>query len=160
MKDLKSQLASAFGKELPADAAPVLSDPERPAALADDAHIGGEWHRRASELARAFNVELAPKPKLGQVRQVSDQLIKRLKKAGRGRDAKDLAKLRDAHMARRDKAAWAVVKDRLGDLDVSDKAYRSIKQSGADPVALITRIDRAGESLRGASVKRLRSLIG
>jgi len=160
MSDLKSQLASAFGREVPADPRKALSDPARPEPLADDAHLGGEWHRRLSELARPWQqIKLADRPKLGQARQASDQLVKLLKKSGRGRDAKELAKLRDAFMARRDKAAWAVIKDRLGALDVSDKAYRSLKQSKEDPVRLIERIDRAGETLRGASPKRLRSLL-
>ena len=159
MKDLKSQLAQAFGRELPKEEAPALSDPAPPQPLDDDAHLGGPWHRRLAELARGFSVQLADRPKLGQARQATDQLAKQLKKAGRGRDARELLELRKAFLSRRDKAAWAVVKERLGGLDVSDKAYRSLKQSSADPVKLIEAIDRAGERLRGASPKRLRSLL-
>ena len=160
MKDLKSQLAGAFGRELPTEDKPVLSDPEPPKAMADDAHIGSAWHQRLSQLARAFSsVQLAPKPKLGQARQASDQLVKLLKKSGRGRDAKELAQLRDAFMKKREQAAWTAVKDRFGTLGLPDKAYRALKQSKVDPHHVLTKLDRQGVGLQGMSAKKLRDAL-
>ena len=159
MKDLKHQLAEALGVEPPSEERPVLSDPVPREPLAEDAHLDSAWHQRLVELARGFSIQLAARPKLGQARQASDQLVKLLKKAGRGRDAKELAKLRDAFMARRDKAAWAAVKERFAALELSDKAFRSVKQSKADPTRVLGLIDNSGESLRGASAKKARALL-
>ncbi|MCP4807890.1 MAG: hypothetical protein GY913_24770 [Proteobacteria bacterium] len=160
MKDLKGQLASAFGRELPKEAPKKLSDDAPPEAMKDGAHLGSAWHQRLSQLARGFSsVQLAPKPKLGQARQASDQLVKLLKKGGRGRDAKELAQLRDAFMKKREQAAWTAVKDRFATHELPDKAYRALKQSKVDPHAVLTKLERQGSSLSGMSAKRLRDAL-
>ncbi|RME25441.1 MAG: hypothetical protein D6798_08895 [Deltaproteobacteria bacterium] len=164
MSDLRSQLAAAFGQPAPEDpAAASAPSGAGPSILDDDAHLDTEWltvlHRLRAELPGA--PEMAARPKLAQARMVSDRVVKMLKKAGRKRDARQLAGLRDDFLARRDKAAWAAVKLRFQTLGLSARAYRSLKQVGADPQAVLARLDRTPEEdLRGMGAARLRELLG
>ena len=81
--------------------------------------------------------------------------VKEIKKKDK-RSSRQLADLHSAWRKKVDKAAWAAVKARCAELDLSDKAYRSIKQSFQDPHKLVTKLrTRRAEEFRGASPKRL-----
>ena len=153
MSDLKSQLAAAFGMPEPSPAAPAAD------ILAGGAHLSDPWLERLRALLSTVEdpPELARTPKLGQVRQATDQLMSRLKRAGRGREARELGALRKDFYARRDRAAWSAVKARFQELALSEKAYRALKQGGADPGAVLRRLDGAApDALRGMGARRLR----
>jgi len=162
MKDLKSQLADAFGVAVP-EASPAAA-PAAPAAdslpdiLAPDAHLRDPWLVRLRQLvAREPSVKLAPAPKPGQARQATDQLMSKLKKSGRKREAAELKRLRDDFLGRRDKAAWGAVKGRFKTLGLSDKAYRGLKQGSVDPLVVLGRLKKADSAaLAAMGAKRLR----
>ncbi len=166
MSDLRSQLAAAFGRPAEAPDEPAAASAPSgaaPSILDDDAHLDTEWltvlRRLRADLPGA--PDLADRPKLAQARMVSDRLVKMLKKSGRKRDARQLAGLRDDFLARRDKAAWAAVKLRFNELGLSSKAYRSLKQVGADPQQALARLRNAPEEdLRSMGAARLRELLG
>ncbi len=160
MKDLRSALSQALGVPAPApeaDEAPRLAGP-----LVEGAHLGSDWlvRLRAVHATVSGAPTLAPEPKLNAARQVSDILVKRLKKAGRRREARELADLRDSWFARRDRAAWTAIKARFHELGLSDKAYRGLKQGGAEPLTVLARLERSEEGeLVGLGARRLRELL-
>ncbi|MFT4621884.1 MAG: hypothetical protein ACI8PZ_000536 [Myxococcota bacterium] len=158
--DLKSQLAAAYGRKPPPEDAPAPAAPA--SALDDGAHLRDPWIELLRELVRSVpgSPALAKAPKLGQARQVTDQLVRSLKASGRKRVAKELGSARDAFMARRDKAAWGQIKARLTEAGTSAKAYRALKQSGDDPVALLGRLRRIpDDTLSGMGAARLRGAL-
>ena len=161
MKDLKSQLSALTGVAVP-EAAPAAAPPPTDPLLGEYAHLGDPWFQRLSALRVTISgaPKMSPRPKLGQARQVTDQLLKLLKKAGRKRDARDLAGLRAAFVSRRDKAAWSVIKARFTSMGLSEKAYRGIKQGKSDPLKVLAKLDRADPAtLGGMGAKRLRELL-
>ena len=157
MKDLKSQLADAFGVAVPAQPPQPPAD-EGPDILSDDAHLRDPWVARLRELAaQDRSVKLAPAPKFGQARQATDQLMSKLKKSGRKRECAELKRLRQDFVGRRDKAAWGAVKERFKALGLSDKAYRGLKQGSVDPLVVLGRLRKSdGQSLAAMGAKRLR----
>jgi hypothetical protein len=91
---------------------------------------------------------------------LTDQLAKAMKKLGRGRDAKALKALREKFLTRRDKQAWARIKLHFKAHDLSDKAYRGLKQAGADPVKALAKLDRVSpDELRALGAQRLKALL-
>ncbi len=127
--------------------------------LADDAHLSDPWLERLRQLLPTVDrpPQLSRTPKLGQARQATDQLMGQLKKAGRRRELRELDALRKDFYARRDKAAWAAIKARFQELDLSDKAYRALKQTGADPMSALGRLSKASpEELQTMGARRLR----
>lgn len=163
--DFKAQLAARFGVEAPAeaDAAQEEEAPARDDLLAPDAHLGSAWLRALRAALRTLprGPDLADRPKLAQARQATDVAVKQLKKAGDKRAASELAGLRDDFMARRDKAAWAALKTRFGELSLSPKAYRALKQGDTDPVAALAALDAADPAaLSTMGAARLRELLG
>ena len=100
---------------------------EQPQAPAPSAGLPGpEGSPWLQELSR--HAELPRDASLGRLRQETDLQVKRLKQAGRARDAKALAKARDSFLKRRESAAWSAVKSRWTELGLSEKAYRRLKQ--------------------------------
>ncbi len=158
MLDLRSQLAASLGRELPIEpAAPETAD-KGPDLLHADAHLGDAWIQRLLALARTPGAPTVPsKPSFEAAKQLTDKLAKALKTAGRSREAAEIKDLRDRFLARRDKLAWAQVKERFAEGGLSEKAYRSIKQEGADPVKLLARLAaRGGPDLSAMGAQRLR----
>ncbi len=156
MKDLRSQLAAALGQDASPEPAPAAGGVD---LLGPDAHLDDPWLERLRVLHRSIPgaPTLAPRPKLGQARQVTDQLLRSLKRSGRKGVAKDLGQLRKAFDAKRDKEAWRRTKERFGALGLSDKAYRALKQSGADAIAVWVKLDKSGDdALREMGATRLR----
>lgn len=146
MKDLKSQLSASFGATTPT--APEPAAPAVDPALAEGAWWTGSWALRLGELLRRTPgaPKLNPRPPLGAQRQATDQLVKVLKKAGRNREAAEIAGLRDAFLARRSSAAWSAIKRGFGERGLSEKVYRRLKQEEVDPVRLLERLGRLDPS--------------
>lgn len=164
MSDLRNQLAAALGVTAPE---PVVETPSKKPTgpLADFAWVNDPWVKRLRQLLGTVpgSPRLAPKPKLGQARQATDQLLSMLKRGGRKHDMRELKGLRDAFMAKREKAAWTEIKRQFSALSLSDKAYRGLKQQkGLDPVAVLRKLNKADpKELKGMGAARLRErLIG
>lgn len=158
MSDLRSQLAAAFGRDPVAAPEPAAAAPPADPLLGPDAHLGTQWLAQLQELRRglAGAPKLDARPKLAQARQVTDQVGKLLKTAGRKREAALLIELRDDFMARRDKAAWSALKARFGEWGLSEKAYRALKQGEADPLACLARLEALDPTERaGMGASRL-----
>lgn len=170
MKDLKSQLAAAFDVAPPPDEPEPLAHlqraeprgPDEVPILAEGAWRDDPWSQALKQLLPGMTgaPSLPVEPSLGAQRQVSDQLVKLLKKAGRKREARELKALKEAWFAKRDKAAWSAVKVRMGELELPDKAYRRLKQEGAEPVRVLARLKRQGAALQGAGAKRVAEALG
>lgn len=164
MNDLKAQLAAALG--VPAPAVEPSNPSPTPAtavdAFSEGAWLADPWLERLQTLRATLSgaPALAKQPKLGQARQATDQLIKLLKKANRGRDAKELARLRDTFMIKREKAGWNRVKARFTAMDLSQKAYRALRQEKADPAAVLRRLNKVDAAeLSSMGATRLRQLL-
>ena len=162
MKDLRSQLANAFGRD-PSPAAAAEASPDAgPDLLGDEAHLNDPWLAVLRDLVRSVPgaPALADRPKLGQARQVTDTLLRDLKRSGRKRAAKELAQLRKAFDTRREKEAWSRIKARFGEHGLPDRAYRSLKQGDTDPLVVWRRLRRLStDELDGVGATRLRDLL-
>ena len=159
MKDLKSQLE---GVAVPAGTAP----PEAPVPVArrhpllgEKAHQGAEWFRKARS-ASFGNTKVGADAKLRAAVQQTDGLLKALKKSGKTREAKEIEELRKRWLGERNDLAWGLLKTELENLGVSDKLYRSLKQSDADPVDVLDRFEKIPKAeLAGIGKDRLRALL-
>lgn len=142
-RDTASKPAESTGA--PHAAAPGLPDPH-----------ASDW----VQLMRTLGAEVPAGGTLGQLLARSDARVKELKTQGRARDADALKRAREAYVSERRQRAWAMVKARFGDLELSEKAYRALKQEEADPEKVLTRLrgDR-GEALRGVGAARLRDAL-
>ena len=155
MKDLRVQLAAAFGRPLPAEAPAAPAAP--PGPLDPEAHLADPWLEALRPHCRALGLDLGARPVLGHARQLTDQAVKKLKDAGRGRDAAALAELRDHFFDRRDKAGWAAVKEAFAADGLPEKTYRALKQEGACPHQTLVRLARIPAAERaGMGHARLR----
>ena len=161
MKDLRSQLANAFGR----DPEPAVSETTSASSdlLGPEAHLADPWLAMVRDLHRSVPgaPALSDRPKLGQARQVSDVLVRSLKKSGRKRVAKELAQLRKGFEGRREKEAWSRIKGRFTGLGLSEKAYRSLKQGTTDPLLIWAKLKKhSDDELRELGVARLREALG
>ncbi len=156
MKDLRSQLSAALGVPVPA-VSPAALPAAAPGPLDPDAHLIDPWLEALRPHCRALGLELGARPVLGHARQLTDQAVKKLKDAGRGRDAAALADLRDRFFDRRDKAGWAALKDAFAADALPEKTYRALKQEGACPHQALARLARIPAAERvGMGHARLR----
>jgi hypothetical protein len=146
MDALKQALSGALG---------IAPPPPPPAGPLPDP-MASPW---VAQL-RVLRAQIPAQPSLGQLRQRSDALVKELKKAGRTRDASDLQKLREDFEKARDKAAWAEIKGLFERLELPDRAYRALKQAeNLDAADLLGRLEKKGESLKGAGADRVRDTL-
>jgi hypothetical protein len=159
MKDLKSQLEGvAVPPGAPAPEAPVPLARRHP-LLGEKAHQGAEWFRKA-RAASFGNTKVGADAKLRAAVQQTDGLLKALKKSGKTREAREIEELRKRWLGERNDLAWGHLKTALEELGVSDKLYRSLKQSDADPVDVLDRFDRIPKAeLAGIGKDRLRALL-
>jgi hypothetical protein len=144
---LKDALAKALAGqgELTAREPPATTPQAKPWSVALPEPTGSKW---ATELGR--HIRLPAGASIGRMRQESDQLVRQLKKSGRRRDARDLAKFRDEFLKNRQTAAWKAVKVRWTELKLSDKGYRRLKQSDLDAERVLMRLHtRAADSFEG-----------
>lgn len=109
---------------------------------------------------RAQRVEIPKEASIGQLTSRSDVRCKELKAAGRSREAAALLQLKEQFLKERDKRAWEGVKERFAALELSEKAYRALKQEDADPVKVLVKLtNKKCEELRGVGASRLRELL-
>lgn len=150
MDELKNALKTALsgGDRLQAREQPA--DPTGPAE--PDPHDSA-WAR-----ALARHVAIPKGAAVATLRQLTDGQVKALRAKGRDRDARELAKLRDDWLRDAELRAWSRIKERFAALELSEKAYRSIKQNTKlQPDALLRKLlTRRSEDYRGASPERLR----
>lgn len=160
MQDLRSQLIAQLGATPPPDEAPAASGEVDP--LGATAHLESPWVAMLHGVLPVGGVAALPQDaKLARCQQATAQALKALKKAGRGRDARALAKARDEYLARREKLAWGRVKARFQEAGASDKAYRGLKQGDADPERVLRHLDKVSDGeLAAAGARRLRELLG
>ena len=159
MKDLKSQLEGIAvpSGEGPTETAVPLA--RRHPLLGERAHQGAEWFRKA-RAASFGNTKVGADAKLRAAIQQTDALLKALKKAGKAREQREIEDLRKRWLGERSDLAWGLLKTALDELGVSDKLYRSLKQSDADPVDVLDRFERIPKSeLTGIGKDRLRALL-
>ena len=144
MDQLRNALRNT-GMEASPEKAPLFPDPLDSAWIALLRQLGGE---------------VPPHPTMGQLVQRSDARSRALKESGRGRDAAALRKAREDFQRDRALKAWSLVKERFAALELSEKAYRALKQEEADPERVLTRLSGArGEELRGAGAARVRDAL-
>lgn len=106
------------------------------------------------------HVEIPKDPSIGQLTSRSDTHAKVLKTAGRTREAQALTQLKDQFLRERDKRAWEQIKLRFDALDLNEKAYRALKQEGADPIKVLAKLtSRKSEELRGLGAARIRDAL-
>lgn len=109
---------------------------------------------------RAQRVEIPKDASIGQLTSRSDVRCKELKAAGRTREAAALLQLKEQFLKEREKRAWEGVKERFSALELSEKAYRALKQEDADPVKVLARLtSKKSEELRGVGAARLKELL-
>jgi len=159
-----SQLRDALRSALPVKAAPeaptlVAREPAPSAAPAGPKlpdPLASDW----VALMRSLGAEVPKDPSMGQLTQRSDLRSKELAAQGRKRDADELKRAKESFLREREKAAWSLVKARFDELELSEKAYRAIKQEGADPEKVLPRLNgRRGDELRGAGAARVRDAL-
>lgn len=148
------QLKAALQKTLGVADAPLEArepPPAGPAPLPDP--LRSPWGERMRELG----VELPANATVGQLSSRSDVRAKELAGQGRKRDADQLRQLKEAYLREREKAAWAAVKARFEELALPEKAYRALKQEGADGERVLVRLyQKKGMELQGAGAARVR----
>lgn len=161
MKDLRSQLAARFGAPDPATAAPPPPPPKDLGILGPEAHLATPWIAALRKLRDLPDPgRLADKPSLGNARQHTDKAIKALKKLNRTREAEELDDLRSRFLDKRQKEAWAQMKERFGALDLSERAYRAVKQSDVDAVVALERLQKLDEpTLKSLGADKLRDIL-
>ena len=143
MSDLRSQLIAKLGVE----PTRTPNSDETPAhdPLGPDAHLDSEWMKALMGAVKAAGMELRSRPSLGASRQAHDVLAKRLKANGRKREKAELDDLRSRYLKKREKIAWNRLKTQIDDRGLSQKFYRSLKQSGVEPMTLLDRLARASK---------------
>ena len=105
-------------------------------------------------------MDVPKQPSLNAAKQLHDRLKKRLKADGRRRQIRTLDDLRSSYLKRREKQAWSRLKSGLAALGTSDKLYRSLKQSGAEPERILQRVNRLKpDEISGQSQAKLRELL-
>lgn len=139
VSDLRSQLLATFGGSVPEPEPAAASEPS---VLSPDAHLSSEWFQALSAAVRGSGIKLNPNPSLGAARQAHDLLCKRLKAEGQKRTLRELNDLRSRFEKKREKLAWTTLKSELSDAGVSDKLYRSLKQSKVGAETLLSRWSR------------------
>lgn len=109
-----------------------------------------EWLRRAGQCP-------PPGAPVAAFVQKTAALVKDLERGGRGREARELAHLRDEFLRLRERRAWEGVKARFAELELPEKAYRAIKQEGVEPERVLARLHtRRAEGYRGLAAAKLR----
>jgi hypothetical protein len=151
MSQLKDAL-KGLGFTEPAPAA----RPPDPAAAALPDPLASEW----VALMRSLGADVPVGATLGQLLARSDARARELKNVGRARDADALKRARESFVQDRRQRAWALVKARFAELELSEKAYRALKQEDADPEKVLARLrGPKGEALKGAGAARLRDAL-
>ncbi|MFZ5478668.1 MAG: hypothetical protein ACOZNI_17990 [Myxococcota bacterium] len=148
------QLRDALKKTLGEAATDIEARDQPPPPLGDP--LESEWGR----LLRSHGGDVAPGMTMGQLTQRGAARVRALKEAGRGREADALKKAQEEYLRDRERRAWGLVKERFAALDLPEKAYRALKQEGADAEKVLAKLGGArGEALRGAGAARVRDAL-
>lgn len=148
MDQLRHALATALGVP-DAPPAPAVKSP-----LPDP--LDSDW----VALLRRLGIPFPATPTLGQLVQRSDAASREREAGGRKREAAELRSAKDRYLKAREQTAWALVKARFADLELSEKAYRALKQEGAMPEKVFDRLaGKRGDALRGAGAARIREAL-
>ncbi len=155
MSTLQDALKKAIQPGAAVEAREVVSGP--PVGVAAlPAAATSEWAR----LLRDHGVSLPADAVVATYQQKTAGVVKELERAGRSREARALASARDEFLRLREKKAWEGVKARFEALGLPEKAYRAIKQEGADPEKVLARLyTRRAEEWRGIAAARLRDTL-
>jgi len=139
MSDLQSQLISKCGATPSANTSPSKA----PDPLSATSHLNSDWIAVLQDTVKGLSgVKLNAKPSLPAARQATQRALKILKKAGAKTKRRTLLDVSQRYFKKREKLAWSLVKDQFTSLKLSEKAYRSLKQSSADPERLLNAMAR------------------
>lgn len=159
MKSLQDALRDALPPSAPAAAAAPLAARE-PAPLVGVATLprppGTSW---AEQLA-LHGVRPDRDAPIGQWVQKTAGALKLLEANGRKHDVRALKQARDEFLKAREKKAWEGVKARFEELELPEKAYRALKQEGADVEKVLAKLyTRKAEEWRGVASNRVRDAL-
>ena len=79
--------------------------------------------------------------------------------AKRGRDRAALEKARSDYLKKREKIAWARLKEGITRRGGTQKAYRALKQTNIDPEKALRKLKRLPENLSTYGASRLRDAL-
>lgn len=114
---------------------------------------GSEWAKRLAEAGIRLD---SGSPVAAWVQKTAGA-VKSLEALGRKHDARGLAQGRDEFLKNREKRAWEAVKARFEVLGLPEKAYRAIKQEGADVERVLARLHtRRAEGWAGEAAAKVR----
>lgn len=140
MTDLRDQLVARFG---PSTAPDATKAPETgPDPLGAHAHLDTDWIRLLRTLAPQVGQPVKPDVSLEAAKQLTDRTLKALKDTSRGRERSALDQARSDYLKRRDRIAWGRLKDQFTDHQLSDKAYRALKQTDIDPEKALRKLKK------------------
>jgi hypothetical protein len=152
VNELQRQLIEKLGA--------VPAQPAVEAGFDPAEHLDTPWFALLRRARAPGGPEVPPKPSLAAARQLTDRLAKAMEQAGDRRGARTLKEARDEYLARRERRAWALVKERFEQWGLAERAYRALKQGGADPEKVLQRLERGkAEELRALGADRLRDLL-
>lgn len=157
MSTLQDALKNALPSASSAGGGPAARDPGPPVGVAAlPQPEGTEWAKRLGEAGVRMD---AGAPVAGWV-QKTVGAIKALEAQGRKHDARALGQARDEFVKAREKKAWEAVKARFEALNLPEKAYRAIKQEGADVEKVLARLHtRRAETWTGQAAAKVRDLL-
>ena len=157
MGDLRSQLIAKLG-------ATVVEDEEVssvPSPLGPTGHLDSKWMEVLRDVLKNIpSIKLKEPPSLGNARQATHVALKTLKKTGTKRQLAQLKDASDSYFKKREKMAWTAVKEQFTALNLSEKAYRAIKQLNADPEKVLHRLNaKKPEELQKLGAKALKEAL-
>jgi hypothetical protein len=153
---LRSALPPATSGPAPGPPAIAAREPGPPTGVAALPRPEGRW----AQLLAAHGIRPAADAPVGQWVQKTAGLLKQLDANGRKHDVRALKQARDEFLKLREKRAWEGVKLRFEELDLPERAYRALKQEGADVEKVLGRLHtRRAEEWRGISAARVRDAL-
>ena len=157
MNDFRDQLAARFGAAVPAPTPSEAPPADHP--LSPEAHRSSAWFACLRALGPRVQQAVKPDLSLPAAHQVTDRTLKALKQSGMRREHAELDKARSEYQKKREKIAWAALKEALTDRGGSPKAYRALKQSGVDPERALKALARISDDIATYSAARLRDAL-
>lgn len=159
MKSLQDALRGALPAAPTASSGPPLAAREAgpPVGVAAlPRPPGTAW----AELLAVHGVRPERDAPIGQWVQKTAGVLKQLEANGRKHDVRALKQARDEFLKSREKRAWEGVKARFEELDLPEKAYRALKQEGADVEKVLAKLHtRRAEEWRGIASNRVRDAL-
>jgi hypothetical protein len=117
---------------------------------------GSTW----AELLASHGVRPDREAPVAQWVQKTAAVLRQLEASGKRHDVRALKQARDEFLKLREKRAWEAVKARFEALELPEKAYRALKQEGADVEKVLARLHtRRAEEWRGMAAARVRDAL-